>query len=66
MSKEKKNIAIDRNLKVLSIEELKAHIDQSLVDSKMGKLIKATDLIFSGFYCGFNTVVPASLIQRLA
>ena len=44
MSKEKKNIAIDRNLKVLSIEELKAHIDQSLINSKMGKLIKATDL----------------------
>lgn len=45
MSKEKEQVVDETAIKVLSIEELNAQIEQSLIDSKMGRLIKASDLI---------------------
>lgn len=45
MLKEKEQAVDDTEIKVLSIEELNAQIEQSLIDSKLGRLIKASDLI---------------------
>lgn len=45
MIKENKNIADKNKIKGLSLEELKAQKDEFLIDSKNGRLIKASDLL---------------------